>query len=177
MAARFAEESQSLVDASPSPPGARPPAASATEMVQIVFPSDTNPRGTIFGGRVVQWVDQVAAIAAQRHCRQVVVTVSMDALEFIAPLHLGEYAVLQAVVNRSWRSSMEIGVRVEAEAPLSGERRLCAEAFLTFVAVDAANRPVPVPQLAPETPAEQARYAAAEARRQARLARRQAPSG
>lgn len=151
------------------PPEPRPPSASATETVNIVFPGDTNPLGTIFGGRVMQFIDQVAAMAAQRHCRRIVVTVSMDALEFKAPINIGEYAVVRAVVNRAWRSSMEVEVTVDAEHPLTGERRRSAEAFLTFVALDDRHRPVAVPPLRPETDAEWARYRAAEARRTARL--------
>lgn len=137
--------------------------------VNLVFPGDANPHGTIFGGRVMQWVDMVGAMAAQRHSRQIVVTVSMDALEFKAPIYVGEYAILTAQVNRTWRSSMEVQVRVEAEHPLSGEQRLSAEAFLTFVALDSNKRPTPVRPIVPETEAEKQRYAAAEARRKARL--------
>jgi len=151
------------------PPAPKSPSDSITETVNIVFPGDTNPHGTIFGGRVMQWIDQVAAMAAQRHCRQVVVTASMDALEFKAPIHIGEYAVLCAWVNRTWKSSMEIQIRVEAEHPLTGARRLSAEAFVTFVALDEAGRPVPVPPIAPGTPEERARYEAADTRRADRL--------
>lgn len=151
-------------------PAARPASASVVETVNLVFPEDANPKGTIFGGRVLQWVDMVGAMAAQRHCRQIVVTAVMDAVVFRAPIYVGEYAVAKAWVNRAWRSSMEVQVRVEAEAPLTGERRLSTEAFLTFVAVDAQDRPTAVPPLLPETPEEQERYAAAERRRAARMA-------
>lgn len=157
-----------------APPEPRPPSGSVTETVNIVFPGDTNPHGTIFGGRVMQFIDQVAAMAAQRHCRRIVVTASMDALEFKAPINLGEYAVVRAVVNRAWRSSMEVEVTVDAEHPLTGERRRSAEAFLTFVALDDRHRPIAVTPVQPETDAEWARYHAAEARRTARLA---APPG
>lgn len=151
-----------------------------TETVNIVFPTDTNPHGTIFGGKVMRWVDQVAAMAAQRHCRRVVVTVSMDALTFKAPIFLGEYAIVRGIVNRAWKSSMEVQVTVDAEHPLSGEHRAAAEAFLTFVALDEQNKPVPIRPIVPETPEEWARYAAADARRRARLASRgqgAAPAG
>jgi acyl-CoA hydrolase/acetyltransferase-like isoleucine patch superfamily enzyme len=154
-----------------------PPSASITETVNIVFPTDTNPHGTIFGGKVMRWVDQVAAMAAQRHCRRVVVTVSMDALIFKAPIFLGEYAIVRGVVNRAWKSSMEVQVTVDAEHPLSGEHRAAAEAFLTFVALDEQHKPVPIRPIAPETPEEWARYAAADARRRARLASRGAGAG
>lgn len=151
-------------------PAARPACASVVETVNLVFPEDANPKGTIFGGRVLQWVDMVGAMAAQRHCRQIVVTAVMDAVVFRAPIYVGEYAVAKAWVNRAWRSSMEVQVRVEAEAPLTGERRLSTEAFLTFVAVDAQDRPTLVPPLMPETPEEQERFEAAERRRAARMA-------
>ena len=112
----------------------------------------------------------VGAMAAQTHCRQVVVTVSLDAVEFRAPIHVGEYAIVSAVVNRTWRSSMEVQVTVEAEHPLTGERVTSVVAFLTFVALDADERPVPVRAVIPETEEERARYEAAAARRAARLA-------
>jgi acyl-CoA hydrolase len=148
----------------------KPMCASQTETVNLVFPNDTNPHGTIFGGRVMQWIDMVGAMSAQRHCRRAVVTISMDALEFMAPIHVGEYAILRACVNRTWRSSMEVQVTVEAEQPLSGDRRITAEAFLTFVALDAQNRPIEVRPVVPETEEEERRYKAADARRAARLA-------
>jgi acyl-CoA hydrolase len=142
------------------------------ETVNLVFPEDANPKGTIFGGRVLQWVDMAGAMAAQRHCRQMVVTAVMDAVMFRAPIFVGEYAVIRAWVNRAWHTSMEVEVRVEAEAPLTGERRLSVEAYVTFVAVDAADQPTPVPPLAPQTPDEILRFQAAETRRKARMALR-----
>ncbi|MCB1548325.1 MAG: acyl-CoA thioesterase [Hyphomicrobiaceae bacterium] len=148
----------------------KPMSASRLTTVNLVFPGDTNPRGTIFGGRVLQWIDMIGAMAAQTHCRQVVVTVSMDAVEFRAPIHLGEYAILTATVNRAWRSSMEVQVTVEAEHPLSGERVTSVEAFLTFVALGPDGRSAPVRAVQPETEAEWARYEAAQQRRAARLA-------
>ena len=157
---------------SPLPP--KPPSASVTDTVQLVMPSDANPLGTIFGGQVMAWIDAVAAMAAQRHCRQVMVTLSMDALEFKAPILVGEYAVLRAVVNRAWTTSVEVEVSVDAEHPITGERRHSAEAFLTFVALGANGRPTAVPPVDPQTPEEHARFAAAEVRRAARLAARQA---
>jgi acyl-CoA hydrolase len=150
----------------------QPPAASVTDTVKIVFPGDANPLGTVFGGRVMQWIDEVAAMAAQRHCRTVVVTLSMDALEFKAPIHVGEYAVLQAVVNRAWTTSIEVQVTVDAEHPLTGQRRRSAEAFLTLVGLGPDGRPTPVRPVQPETAAQWARFEAAEQRRTARLAAR-----
>ncbi len=144
-----------------------------TETVNLVFPEDANPKGTIFGGRILQWVDMVGAMAAQRHCRQIVVTAVMDTVVFRAPIYVGEYAVVKAWVNRAWHTSMEVEVRVEAEAPLTGERRLSVEAFVTFVAVDIHDRPTAVPPFIPQTPQETERYLAAEKRRAARMAFRQ----
>jgi len=156
----------------PGAPGLTPagPSASATEAVQIVLPGDANSLGTVFGGRVMHWVDQVAAIAAQRHCRSNVVTAAIDALQFKAPVQVGEYAVLHAIVNRAWTTSMEVEVTVDAEHPLTGERRRSSEAFLTFVAIDATGHPTAVRPVAPATPEEWRRYEAADARRAARLA-------
>ncbi len=144
-----------------------------TETVNLVFPEDANPKGTIFGGRILQWVDMVGAMAAQRHCRQIVVTAVMDTVVFRAPIYVGEYAVVKGWINRAWRTSMEVEVRVEAEAPLTGERRLSVEAFLTFVAVDAHDHPTPIPPFIPQTPQEEERFLAAAKRRDARMAYRQ----
>ena len=142
--------------------------------MQLVLPGDANPLGTVFGGRVMQWVDLVASMAAQRHCRQIVVTAAIDALQFSAPIYVGEYAVLRARLNRTWRTSMEVEVIVEAEHPLTGERRRSSDAFLTFVALDEDGRPAEVRPLDPQTDEDWARWHAAEARRQDRLAAREA---
>ncbi len=150
----------------------KPACYSYAEMIEIVLPSHTNPLGTAFGGQVMAWIDICASIAAQRHARQVVVTASMDDLHFRSPIHQGEVVVLKAQVNRSFHSSMEVGVRVEAENPLTGERRYCSSAYLTFVALDAAGNRLPIPPLLPETEAEKRRYEEAAERRRYRLERR-----
>jgi acyl-CoA hydrolase len=150
----------------------KPACRSYTEMTEIVLPSHTNPLGTAFGGQVMAWIDICAGIAAQRHARQVVVTASMDDLHFKAPIYKGEVVVLKAQVNRSFHTSMEVGVRVEAENPLTGERRHCSSAYLTFVALDAAGNRVPIPPLVPETDDEKRRYDEAAERRRYRLERR-----
>jgi acyl-CoA hydrolase len=141
--------------------------------VQLVLPGDANPLGTVFGGKVLQWIDLAASLAAQRHCRLPVVTAAVDALAFIAPIHVGEWAVMSAIVNRTWSTSLEIQVRVEAEHPLTGVRRHAVDAFLTFVAV-VGNRPAPVPPLVPETEQEWERWRQADGRRSVRLAARAA---
>ncbi|MCS7040855.1 MAG: acyl-CoA thioesterase [Anaerolineae bacterium] len=154
----------------PLPP--KPARASYVEMTEIVLPSHTNPLGTAFGGQVMAWIDICAGIAAARHARRVAVTASMDDLHFRSPLRLGEVAVLKAQVNRAWHTSMEVGVRVEAENPLTGERRHCSSAYLTFVALDEHGQRVPIPPVLPETEDERRRYAEAEERRRMRLERR-----
>lgn len=145
---------------------------SYSEMTEIVLPSHTNPLGTAFGGQVMAWIDICAGIAAQRHARQIVVTASMDDLHFRAPIYKGEFVVLKAQVNRSFHTSMEVGVRVEAENPLTGERRHCSSAYLTFVALDESGRRVNIPPLIPETDEEKRRYEEAAERRRYRLERK-----
>lgn len=151
----------------------KPASDSAVEMTQIVLPSHGNALGTVFGGQVAAWIDICAAVAAMRHARHIVVTASMDDLHFLAPAHVGEVLVLKAHVNRTFGTSMEVGVRVEAENPLSGERRHTATAYLTFVALDAEGNRTVAPGLVPETDDEKRRYEQAEIRRTWRLERRE----
>jgi acyl-CoA hydrolase len=151
---------------------ARPPSESATEMVQIVLPSDANSLGAAFGGSVMGWIDICAAVAAQRHCRQLVVTASMDDLHFHAPIRVGQTVTLKARVIAAFRSSMEVGVTVHAEHLHTGERALTTSALLTFVALDRDGRPLPVPPLAPQTDAERRAADEALGRRAERLARK-----
>jgi len=146
---------------------------SGVEMTQIILPSHANGLGTIFGGQVAAWIDICAGVAAMRHARNVSVTASMDDLHFLAPAHVGEVLILHGHVNRAFGTSMEVGVRVESENPLTGQRRHTATAYLTFVSVDQEGNPVPVPPLLPETEEEQRRYQQAAVRRQWRLERRQ----
>lgn len=145
------------------------PSESALEMNELVLPTHTNALGTIFGGQIMAWIDICAAMAAMRHARRQCVTASMDALDFIAPVRLGQLVNLKAMVNYVGRTSMEVGVRVEAEDPLTGARVHAASAYLTFVAIDASGRPVPARPLAPETPDERLRFEEARARREQRL--------
>jgi acyl-CoA hydrolase len=142
-------------------------------MTQIILPSHANGLGTIFGGQVAAWIDICAGVAAMRHARNISVTASMDDLHFLAPAHVGEVLILHGRVNRAFGTSMEVGVRVESENPLTGQRRHTATAYLTFVSVDQEGNPVPVPPLLPETEEEQRRYQQAAVRRQWRLERRQ----
>jgi acyl-CoA hydrolase len=154
-----------------SEPPKHTPAASRVVMTQLVLPGDTNAHHTIFGGKVMQWIDIAASVAAMRHSGGQVVTASIDALHFLTPIHLGEIVVLQAQVNYAGRTSMEIGVRVEAEDPRTGARRYTTKAYLTFVAV-AEGKPRTIPALELETDEDRRRCEDAAARRAHRLALR-----
>lgn len=147
----------------------KPVSRSSAEFTHLVLPSDTNALGTIFGGRIMEWTDIAAAVVASRHCRKVAVTASMDALHFISPIRLGDIVILKAAVNFTATTSMEIGVRIECENPLSGERRHTASAYLTFVALDDAGRPTAVPAVTPETPEEKRRFQEGQKRREDRI--------
>ncbi|MCB9796890.1 MAG: acyl-CoA thioesterase [Alphaproteobacteria bacterium] len=140
----------------------------------LVLPPHTNNHGTMFGGQVSAWLDIAASVSAQRFARKPVVTASIDELHFLRPVRLGMIVELQAQVNQAWRTSMEIGVRVEAEDPRSGERIHCCSAYLTFVALDATGRPSPLPTLEPSGEPEWERRAReAQARRDHRLRMRE----
>jgi acyl-CoA hydrolase len=142
---------------------------SAVEMTEIVLPSHTNALGSIFGGQLMAWIDIAGAIASSRHARGVCVTASIDALQFVAPIKLGQYVRIRACVNYTGHTSMEVGARLEAEDPFTGACVHVATAYMTFVAIDDQGRPRPVPQVVPETAEEKRRYQDAELRRAARL--------
>jgi acyl-CoA hydrolase len=150
----------------------KPASTSRVQMTEIVLPSDGNALGTAFGGKVMQWIDVCAAIVSQRHARRVVVTASMDELHFHAPIKVGEVVVLDGRVNGTFRRSLEVGVTVHSENPLTGERRRCCSALLTFVALDESGKPAEVPPLLLDTPEERDLQAAAVRRREERLKHR-----
>ena len=145
------------------------PSSSQVVMTQLVLPSHTNALDTIFGGTVMSWIDIAAAIAAQRHAALPVVTASIDRLDFIAPIKIGWVVNLKASVNFCSRTSMEIGVRVDAENPMTGEMFHTSSAYLTFVALGGNGRPSKVPELDPQTEAEKRRFRDAQKRREIRL--------
>lgn len=153
--------------------GAHPVSRSRSFMSELVFPSDVNPRGTLFGGILMQYIDKIAGIAATRHCNKTVVTASTDSLEFLSPVYVGELLVLEAFVTWTHRSSMEVYCHVKAENLLTGESRDTVTAFLTFVAVNKEGRPIPVPQVYPETEEEKKLHESAPARYAERMKRRQ----
>jgi len=141
-------------------------------MTQLVLPSHTNSLDTIFGGTIMSWIDIAAAIVAQRHSGREVVTASIDKLDFIAPVKKGWVVNLKASINFTSKSSMEIGVRVDAENPKTAEKFHTASAYLTFVALGSNGKPTEVPGLILETEAEKRRFENARARRELRLQQR-----
>jgi acyl-CoA hydrolase len=134
--------------------------------------SDSNVGGTIHGGAVMKLCDEAAALAAVRHCHARVVTAGMDRMTFLEPVELGDLLTLKASVNAVWRTSMEVGVRVEAERPRTGVVRHTSSAYLTMVAVDENGRPTPIPSLLTGHPEEARREREAQTRRHNRLAER-----
>jgi len=147
--------------------------ATNVEMTQIVLPSHANNHGTVFGGQMAAWIDVCAAVSAQRFARKAVVTASIDEIHFVQPVRRGMVIVLKARVNQSWTTSMEVGVRVEAEDPRTGDTAHCCTAYLTFVAINDDGKPSQVPEL--DTNADESsalRAAQAQERRDNRLAMR-----
>ena len=140
------------------------PKESSVEMREMVMPGDTNKHGTIFGGKIMSWIDIAAAMCAERHCNNPVVTAHISDIDFISPIAVGHHVVIKASVNFVGRTSMVIGVKVESENPYDGTRRKTTKAYLTFVAIDEDGKGVEVPGITPETEDEKRRYENAEAR-------------
>jgi acyl-CoA hydrolase len=136
-------------------------------------PADANLGGNVHGGTIMYLCDEVAGIAAVRHSGCRVVTVAMDRMTFLNPVYLGQLVTVRATVNAAWRSSMEVGVRVESEDIRTGEVTHTSTAYLTMVALDDDGRPTAVPPIAPETADEQRRAREAQLRRDNRLAERE----
>jgi len=147
---------------------ANPPSKSFTEMTQLVLPQHTNAVGTAFGGAIMSWIDICASIAAKRHSGRVSVTARIEAIEFKAPIKVGDVVRLTARLNAAFNTSMEIGVRVEREHAQTGERALCADARATFVKIGDDGKPCPVPPLLVETDEDRRLAEEAEARRRRR---------
>jgi acyl-CoA hydrolase len=142
-------------------------------MTQIVLPTHTNNLGSAFGGQIAAWVDICGAVAAQRFSSGPVVTASMDQLHFLEPVSEGMVVVIRGQVNQSWSTSMEVGVRVEAEDSRTGQRTHCCSAYLTFVALDEERKGKRLPALDPDgDPEAIRRQGEAERRRSRRLERR-----
>ena len=151
---------------------AKAPADSRSYLIRWMGIGDANSGGFVHGGVVMKLCDEAAGVAAVRHSGCRVVTAAMDRLTFTSPVNIGELLSCSAMVNAVWRTSMEVGVRVEAEDPRSGEKRSTSTAYLTMVAIDDEGRPTPAPPLRPETEDERRRQREAEVRRRNRLAER-----
>jgi acyl-CoA hydrolase len=146
---------------------------SRSVLVHWMGPADANSAGFVHGGVIMKLLDELAGIAAVRHSHSRVVTAGADRLTFLLPIHVGQLVTLRASVNAAWNTSMEVGVRVEAENPRSGEVRHTNTAYLTMVALDDEGRPTEVPALLAVTPDELRREAEAQLRRSNRLAERE----
>ena len=145
---------------------------SASEYSELTLPNDSNGFGNVLGGKVMHLVDLAAAMAGLRHARMPVVTASVDSMHFLHPVHINELILLRSSVNRVFRSSMEIGVKVVTEKLLTGERLHTCSAYLTFVAINRDGNAITIPQVIPETEEEIRRYRQAGERREYRLAMR-----
>lgn len=131
---------------------------SKVEVITRMFPHDANPAGNVFGGEILKQIDIVAGIVAHRHCRNNAVTASIDRVDFLKPVYVGNALILNARLNAVRKSSMEIEVRVEAEDLISGTRTLTGTALVTSVALDEDGKPTPVPHLALKTKEEKQRF-------------------
>ena len=151
---------------------AKPASESRSQLVRWMGVLDANTAGNVHGGTVMKLCDEAAALAAIKHSRQRVVTAAMDRMAFLYPIRVGDLVTLSATVNAAWRTSMEVGVRVEAENPRTGEIRHTNTAYLTMVALDEEGNPVPVPELVAESETERRRMHEAALRRSHRLAER-----
>ncbi len=147
----------------------RPAIESYSVYSEFALPNDANTFGYVLGGKVMHLVDLAGALAAIRHARCPVVTASVDHMNFLHPIHIGQLIVLHSIVNRVFRTSMEVGVRVEVENLITGEIRHTSSAYLTFVTLDQNGNRVPIPPVIPETDDEKRRYEDAARRRTVRL--------
>jgi acyl-CoA hydrolase len=151
----------------------KPVKESKTEMSQVVLPNDANPMGTALGGTIMHWVDLAGAVAAHRHTGSYVVTASVDHMDFRHPIRVGEVVILKASVNRVFRTSLEVGVKVFRENPMTGLRQHASSAYLTFVAVDPQGRPHTIRPVLAQSPDEKRRYRESGQRRRRRMEQRQ----
>jgi acyl-CoA hydrolase len=146
----------------------RPVRESSSEMAEIVMPNDANPLNSLVGGRLMHWIDLAGAMAAHRHSRQRVLTASIDHMDFLVPVRVGDLVILRSSVNRVFHTSMEVGVKVWVENYRSEQTQHVSSAYLTFVAIDAAGNRLAVPPVIPESDDEKRRYEDAARRREIR---------
>jgi acyl-CoA hydrolase len=148
----------------------RPVVDSQSEMNEIVLPNDANPLNNLLGGRLMHWIDLAGALAAHRHSRSYAVTASVDHMDFLVPVQVGDLVILRASVNRVFQTSMEVGVKAWVENYIHEHSQHVSSAYLTFVAVDKEGHRLAVPQVIPETPEQKRRYEDAGRRREIRRA-------
>ena len=148
----------------------RPVSESQSEMAEVVLPNDANPLQALLGGRLMHWIDVAGALAAHRHSRNYVVTASIDHLDFLVPVRVGDLVILKSSVNRVFHTSMEVGVKVFVENYIAGQQQHVSSAYLTFVAVDRSGRHLPVAPVVPRAADEKRRYEDAGRRRELRRA-------
>lgn len=146
----------------------RPVRDSQSEMAEIVLPNDANPLGALLGGRLMHWIDLAGAMAAHRHSRNYVVTASVDHIDFLVPVKVGDLAILRSSVNRVFQTSMEVGVKVFVENYISDTAQHVSSAYLTFVAINREGARLKVPAVIPETEEQRRRYDDAGRRREIR---------
>ncbi|AMQ04576.1 MULTISPECIES: acyl-CoA thioesterase [Sporosarcina] len=149
----------------------RPMGQSRTIQTKLVLPPDTNHLQTIFGGKVLAYIDEIADITAMKHSKTAVVTASIDSVDFVSSARVGDVLELEAIVTSTGRTSMEVFVSVHSMNLLTGETKLTTESFLTMVAMDENNKPTPVPGIYPETEAEKSLFETGPARREHRKLR------
>lgn len=152
------------------PMAPRPVRDSQSEMAEIILPNDANPLGALLGGRLMHWMDLAGAMAAHRHSRNYVVTASVDHIDFLVPVRVGDLVILRSSVNRVFQTSMEVGVKVFVENYIADTARHVGSAYLTFVAIDAAGARLKVAPVIPETDEQRRRYDDAGRRRDIRRA-------
>jgi len=145
---------------------------SEIESTYLVLPEHTNAMGNIFGGTIMAWIDMIASIVAFRHCRNIVVTASMDDLSFLHPVKLGDLVILKSKINFTSKRSIEVGVKVVAENPITGEQKHTSSAYLIFVSLDKNGKAIEVPQIIPESDCEKQRFEEGKTRRENRLKKR-----
>jgi acyl-CoA hydrolase len=162
----------SAQDSAPNASPGKPVRDSISEYSELALPTDANGLGNVLGGKVMHLVDLAGAMAAMRHARRPVVTASVDHMNFLHPIHIGQLIVLHSQVNRVFLTSMEVGVRVMVEDLMTGRKRHTCSAYLTFVALDARGKPAAIPPVIPETEEEHRRYREAAERREYRLSLR-----
>jgi acyl-CoA hydrolase len=150
-----------------------PMSQSRSFQTHLVLPPDTNQHSSIFGGKVLAYIDEIAAITSMKHAKSGVVTASFDSVDFVSPAYVGEILELEAFVTSTGRSSMEIYVRVMSQNIKTGEKKLTTESFVTMVAIDEAGKPTPVPGIYPETEREKKLFDTGATRQQLRKAKRQ----